>query len=114
LIAASAAGPGAELGVAEPVERHVDRVQMAVQVVGIGVHVQQSRQHLAARLVGGDVVHRREPVAGVVAFGELAQAQDAAVVLGHLDHLARRVHRVIASRRGMKSSRFTASLCART
>ena len=63
-----------------------------MQILGTGAHIQQACENFASCFVSGNVRHRRQAVARVVAFGELAQAQHAAVVLGHLDHFAGRVH----------------------
>ena len=60
---------------------------MRVQILRIAVHIQQPREDLPARLMCRDVVHRRQPVPRVVPHRELAQSQQAAVMLRHFDHL---------------------------
>ena len=91
LTLASAAEPGHQLRIAQPVQRQGDGVEVVVQVLGVRVDVEQAGDDLAGRLALMQMVHRADPVGRVVILVQLAQAEDGAVVLRHLPHLARGV-----------------------
>src|SRR6266446_8248283 len=84
-------GTGAELGLAEPVERGLDGVEEFVHVAGIGLDKEQPGDDLARRVALLQVGQRRDPVIGIVIKRELPQPQDRAVVLNHSLDRARRV-----------------------
>src|SRR5208282_484341 len=74
-------GAGAELGLAEPIERRLDGVEKLVHVAGIGLDKQQPGDDLAQRVALLQVGERRDPVARIVIDGELPEPQYRAVVL---------------------------------
>src|SRR5665647_1413613 len=76
---------GAQLALAERIERRLDRVEMRMQVARLFLHIEQAGDDLA---LGGVVLkeaHRRGAVMHIVIGGELAQRDLGAVML--LDHL---------------------------
>src|ERR1700736_6152824 len=84
-------GTGAELGLAEAVERGLDGVEELVHVAGIGLDKQQSGDDLARRVALLQIGQRRDPVIGILIKSELPQPQCRAVVLDDGLDRARRV-----------------------
>src|ERR1700738_445371 len=84
-------GTGAELGLAEAVERGLNGVEELVHVAGIGLTNQQSGADLARRVALLQIGQRRDPVIGIVIKSELPQPQCRAVVLDDGLDRARRV-----------------------
>ena len=64
---------------------------MVVQVVRLGIDIEQAGDDLARGLALLQIGHRRDAVVRIVVGRELAQAQHRAVVLGHLLDRAGRV-----------------------
>src|SRR5260370_2099920 len=83
VVAGEGVGAGAELGLAEHVERRLDRVEELVHVAGIGLDKEEPGNHLAGRVALLKVGQGRNPVAGIVIDGQFAQPKDRAVVLDH-------------------------------
>jgi hypothetical protein len=106
---------GAQVGLAQAVERPGAGVLRRVQIAGLGLQVQQAGHQLALGGAGVHVAHGGHAVCGVVVGVQLAQAQDGAVVLLHVDHLPRLDGGGdLLAAGAMKSMRLTASLCSRT
>src|SRR5213083_974729 len=78
----------AEILLAELVERYRVSVEVSVEVFGVGRQVEEAGEDLALDGGLGDLVLRADAVGGVVAGAELAQLDDAAVVLRDFDDAA--------------------------
>ena len=81
LIFSSVAAPGHRSVAPSDVERNQHGVEVLVQVVRLGIDVDQAGHDLALRVLALHVVHRPDAVARIVLGVELVQAQDRAVVL---------------------------------
>src|SRR5581483_2040944 len=57
---------GAQLFLVESIERRLDRIEMAVQILRVGFHVQKARDDLSVRGVVLQKAHGSEPVVDVV------------------------------------------------
>src|SRR5881296_1600879 len=81
-------GARAEIFLAELVERYRVGVEVRVEVFGVGRQVEEAGEDLALHGGLGDLVLRADAVGGIVAGAELAQLDDAAVVLRDFDDAA--------------------------
>src|SRR3989449_3308435 len=78
----------AKILLAELVEWYRAGVEVSVEVFGVGRQVEKAGEDLALHGGLGDLVLRADAVGGVVAGAQLAQLDDAAVVLRDLDDAA--------------------------
>src|SRR5581483_2950178 len=79
----------AKLGGLEPVERLGVGVEVGVEVLGVGLEVEKPGEDFALLRGVSDVAHRADFVRGIVLVAELAQLDDAAVVLDDFGDRAR-------------------------
>jgi hypothetical protein len=94
---------GTEIGRIEPIEGALDGIQVAVQILRLGVDVTAAPSPSHRRLALLDVIDRHHPVGGIVRGVQLAQPQHRSVVLRDLQHFALNPFGLISRRRGMKS-----------
>src|SRR6266511_4327844 len=66
-------GAGDQFLLTELIERHVDRVEQSVEVVGIRPKIQEPGNDLVCCLALQEIIHRRGLVARVVILVQLAQ-----------------------------------------
>src|ERR1700724_2799502 len=83
VVAGEGVGAGTKFGLAEGVERRLDRVEELVHVAGVRLDKQEAGDDLAGCMALLKIGQGRDPVARIVIDGELAQPQDRAVVLDH-------------------------------
>src|SRR6266403_5996042 len=67
---------GAQVLLGELVERHLDGVEVGVEVFGVGRKVEKAGEDLALDGGLGDLVLRADAVGGIVAGAQLAQLDD--------------------------------------